>query len=160
MEVEISKIDEMIDIHGQTPQGLIPTLLAVQDEYHYVPEEAIHRVSERMKIPLVQVHQVTEFYKAFSLEPRGKHIVTVCLGTACHVRGGNLLLDQIGRSLGVESGGTTPDMEFTLEAVNCLGACALGPVMTVDDKYFGNMTASKVNKVLDQYQVEEEVVNG
>ncbi len=160
MEVEISKIDEMIDIHGQTPRGLIPTLLAVQDEYHYVPEEAIHRVSERMKIPLVQVHQVAEFYKAFSLEPRGKHIITVCLGTACHVRGGNLLLDQISRSLGVESGGTTPDMEFTLEAVNCLGACALGPVMTVDDKYFGNMTASKVNKVLDQYQVKEEVVNG
>ncbi len=160
MEVEISKIDTIIDTLGQTPQGLIPTLLAVQDEYHYLPQEAIHRVSERMKIPLIQVHQVAEFYKAFSLEPRGKHIVTVCLGTACHVQGGSLLLDQIGRTLNIEAGETTQDMQFTLEAVNCLGACALGPVMTVDKKYFGNMTASKVNKVLDQYIKREEIANG
>ena len=87
--------------------ALIPSLLGIQDEYHYLPPEALQRVAERLSVPMIQVHQVAEFYKAFSLEPRGKHIITVCLGTACHVAGGDRLVDHIGRMLEIETGGTT-----------------------------------------------------
>ena len=160
MEVEISKVDEIIDLYGLAKQGLIPSLLGIQDVYHYLPPDALQRVSERMGIPMVQVHQVAEFYKVFSLEPRGKHIITVCLGTACHVRGAEYLVDQIGRVLDIEPGGTSQDMLFTLEAVNCLGCCALGPVMVVDGKYYGNMAISKVERVLNTYQEQEVVAHG
>jgi NADH-quinone oxidoreductase subunit E len=160
MNVEISKVDEIIDKHGIAQRGLIPSLLAIQEVYHYLPPDAMQRVAERMKIPMVQVHQVAEFYKVFSLEPRGEHIITVCLGTACHVRGAEYLVDQIGRVLDIKPGETSRDMQFTLEAVNCLGCCALGPVMVVDGKYFGNMAISKVERVLKNYMKQEVVANG
>lgn len=160
MNIEISKVDAIIDRHGLAPQGLIPSLLEIQDVYHYLPQDVLLRVSERMKIPIIKVHQVTEFYKVFSLEPRGKHIVTVCLGTACHVRGAEYLVDQIGRLLSIKPGGTSQDMLFTLEAVNCLGCCALGPVMVIDGKYYGNMAISKVERVLNRYMEQEVVANG
>ena len=160
MKVEISTVDAIIDKHGLAQRALIPSLLEIQDKYHYLPPEALERVAERMTIPRIQVHQVAEFYKAFSLEPRGKHIITVCLGTACHVQGGNRLVDHVARILDIEPGGTTKDMFFTLEAVNCLGCCNLAPVMTVDGKYFGNMAASKVESVLDLYREQEAVANG
>lgn len=155
MAVEISKVDVIIDKHGFEQRWLIPSLLEIQDEFHYLPPDALQRVSERMEIPLIQVHQVAEFYKAFSLEPRGKHIITVCLGTACHVQGGDRLVDHIGHLLDIEPGRTSSDMLFTLEAVNCLGCCSIGPVMTVDGKYFGSMVASKVERVLDIYRDRE-----
>ena len=113
-----------------------------------------------MKIPLMQVFQVASFYKAFSLEPRGKHMITVCLGTACHVRGGVRLVKQIERVLDIKPGETTGDRQFTLETVNCLGCCALGPVMVLDGKYYGSMAASKVDRVLEKYtEGEEATVN-
>jgi NADH-quinone oxidoreductase subunit E len=160
MEIEISKVDQIIDKHGLTQRGLIPSMLEIQDVYHYLPPEALKRVAEKMRIPIIQVHQVAEFYKVFSLEPRGKHIITVCLGTACHVRGAEYLVDQIGRLLDIKPGETSNDMLFTLEAVNCLGCCALGPVMVVDGKYYGNMAISKVERVLNKYQEREVVANG
>ena len=159
MKFEISTVDEIIDRHGLEQRALIPALLAIQDKYHYLPADALERVAERMKIPAIQVHQVAEFYKAFSLEERGKHIITVCLGTACHVKGGNRLVDHVSRILDIEPGSTTKDMLFTLEAVNCLGTCAIAPVMTVDGKYFGNLAASKVEGVLDLYKEQEAVAN-
>ena len=159
MEIEISKVDAILVKHGLAEQGLIPSLLEIQDTYHYLPPGALTRVAERMKIPAIRVHQVAEFYKAFSLEPRGKHIITVCLGTACHVRGAEYLVDQIGRILDITPGATTKDMSFTLEAVNCLGCCALGPVMVVDGKYYGNMAISKVERVLNRYMEREVVAN-
>lgn len=160
MEIEISKVDAILDKYGLVQRGLIPSLLEIQDLYHYLPPDALQRVAERMRIPIIQVHQVAEFYKAFSLEPRGKHIITVCLGTACHVQGGDRLIDQVGRLLDIEAGGTTTDMQFTLEAVNCLGCCSLGPVMVIDGKYYGHMAASKVEKVLDLYREKEAVAHG
>lgn len=160
MKFEISTVDEIIDRHGLEQRALIPALLAIQDKYQYLPADALERVAERMKIPAIQVHQVAEFYKAFSLEERGKHIITVCLGTACHVKGGNRLVDHVSRILDIEPGSTTKDMLFTLEAVNCLGCCNLAPVMTVDGKYFGNMAASKVERVIDLYKEQEAVANG
>jgi len=160
MAVEISKIDAIIDKNGLEQRALIPSLLGIQDEFHWLPPEAIDRVAERMGVPMIQVQQVAEFYKAFSLEPRGKHIITVCMGTACHVQGGGRLVDQVGRLLEIEPGATTKDMLFTMETVNCLGCCALGPVMVVDGKYYGNMAASKVEKVLTKYRELEASANG
>lgn len=160
MAVEFSRIDAIIDQNGLERRALIPSLLGIQDEFHWLPPEALTRVAERMDIPMIQIQQVAEFYKAFSLEPRGEHIITVCMGTACHVQGGLRLVDQIGRLLDIEPGGTTRDMQFTMETVNCLGCCALGPVMVVDGKYYGNMAASKVEKVLSKYRKVEANTNG
>jgi len=152
MTVDLNKVDEILSKKDLRHESLIHTLLDVQDELFYLPREALERVSERMKIPLVQVVQVASFYKAFSLEPRGKHLVRVCLGTACHVRGGERILDQLKRILEVESGGTTRDNLFSLEAVNCLGCCASGPVMVIDGKYYGMMAANKVERVLKKFK--------
>jgi NADH-quinone oxidoreductase subunit E len=151
MTVDISKVDSIVEKHGLEARGLIHSLLDIQKEYYYLPRQALERVSERLDIPMMQVYQVASFYKAFSLEPRGKHLITVCLGTACHVRGGVRVIDHIQRFLNIEPGGTTKDMLFTLEAVNCLGCCALGPVMVLDGKYHGMMAASKVERVLKKY---------
>jgi len=159
MTEDISKVDQIIETYGLEQKGLIPVLLDIQTEYHYLPPEAIQRVSERMNIPMIQVYQVASFYKVFSLEPRGKHIITVCVGTACHVRGSTMLVDQISRVLHVEPGETTKDMQFTLEEVNCLGACALGPVMVIDGKYYGKMTVNKIEKTLSKYTETEVVAN-
>jgi NADH-quinone oxidoreductase subunit E len=159
MKVDLSTVDEIIDSHGLERRALIPSLLAIQDKFHYLPADALERVAERMSIPSIQVHQVAEFYKAFSLEERGRHIITVCLGTACHVKGGNRLVDHVSRILEIEPGDTTKDMLFTLEAVNCLGTCAIAPVMTVDGKYYGNLAASKVENILNLYREEEAVAN-
>jgi len=159
MEIDLSTVDVIIEKNGLAQRGLVPSLLEIQDRYHYLPPEALKHVAERMCIPLIQIHQVAEFYKAFSLEPRGKHIITVCLGTACHVEGGDRLIEQVGRLLDIKAGETSEDMNFTLEAVNCLGCCALGPVMTVDGKYYGHMAASKVERVLDSYREQEAVAD-
>ncbi len=160
MEVETSTVDEIIEKHGLERRALIPTLLDIQDRYHYLPVEALERVSERMTISMIKVHQVAEFYNALSLEERGRHIITVCLGTACHVQGGGQLIDHVGHLLDIAPGETTQDKLFTLESVNCLGCCNLAPVMTVDGKYYGHMKMSKVEKVLDQYREEEKAENG
>ena len=159
MDVDIiNEVDTILDKYGQEQRGLIPSLLEIQKAYNYLPPEALERVSERMKIPGIQVYQVASFYKAFSLEPRGKHIVTVCMGTACHVRGSERLVDQVTRAIGIKPGETSQDNQFTLEEVSCLGTCALGPVMVIDGKYYGNMTASKVERVFKKYSEKEEVV--
>lgn len=158
MAIDISKVDSIIEQYGQGDRGLIPSMLDIQNEYHYLPPDALKRVAEKMNIPVIRVYQVASFYKVFSLEPRGKHIITVCLGTACHVRGGEFIVDQIGRLLAIKPGQTSTDMQFTLEAVNCLGCCSLGPVMVIDGKYYGNMEVSKVERVLKNYYKEREVV--
>jgi NADH-quinone oxidoreductase subunit E len=159
IDIDISKVDLILDRYGKQQRGLMNSLLEIQNEFHYLPSDALRRVSERMEVPLIQVYQVASFYKAFSLKPRGAHVITVCLGTACHVRGGERLLDQIERLLDIKAGETTKDHQFTLEAVNCLGVCALGPVMVLDGKYYGSMAASKVEKVLEKF-TKKEVANG
>jgi len=155
MDIEITEIDTILEKYGQEQRWLIPSLLEIQNAYNYLPPEALERVSERLKVSQIQVYQVASFYKAFSLEPRGKHIVTVCMGTACHVRGSERLVDQVGRVLQIKPGETSSDKQFTLEVVSCLGTCALGPVMVVDGKYYGNMTAGKVERVFKQYTKKE-----
>jgi NADH:ubiquinone oxidoreductase subunit E len=143
-----ANIEEIVEKNGKKKASLIPVLQDVQDKYNYLPEDALRIVSELLCIPLVEVYCLATFYKSFSLTPRGKHLINVCLGTACHVRGAPRILEEVKRRLGIAEGETTEDKEYTLETVNCLGACALGPVVVVDDVYHGQMTIRKVSSLL------------
>jgi NADH-quinone oxidoreductase subunit E len=145
MEAEVK---EIIQRYNQDKGFLVPILQDVQKRFNYLPREALNSVSTLLGVPLSQIFHVATFYKAFSLLPRGKHQFQLCLGTACHVRNAPLLGDHIERTLGIKAGETTADLEFTFETVNCLGACALGPILVVDEEYHGQMTISKANKIL------------
>ncbi len=138
--------------HYQRGQGwLVSILQDVQAEYNYLPKEAITQVSQGLDVPLSQVYSVATFFKAFSLKPRGRHLINVCLGTACHVRGAVRILEKIERELGISSGETTDDLRYTLETVNCVGACALGPIVITDGEYSGQMKTDKVDSLLNSY---------
>jgi NADH-quinone oxidoreductase subunit E len=146
------KIKSILARYDGDPGMLVPILQDVQAEYNYLPKEALVQVGEGLGVPLSQVYSVASFFKAFSLKPRGRHLINVCLGTACHVRGAVRILDEIERELGIKSGETTEDFRYTLETVNCVGACALGPIVIIDSSYSGQMTASKVKPLLKSYK--------
>jgi NADH:ubiquinone oxidoreductase subunit E len=131
-------------------ESLIAILENIQAKYGYLPEDALRKVAEETGRSLVDIYGVATFYRAFSLTPRGKHLVSVCLGTACHVRGGPTIAKEITKQLGIRAGQTTPDKEFTFETVNCLGACALGPVVVVDGHYFPSVKTSQVKDILEK----------
>ncbi len=143
-----AQILEIISKYDNDKSFLIPILQDVQKELNYLPQEALDAVSEALELPISQIFEVATFYKAFSLTPRGMHQLSLCLGTACHVRGAALLDDHIERTLGIKAGETTVDLEFTYETVNCLGACALGPVLVVDGDYHGSISIARTNKIL------------
>lgn len=144
---------DILDRHqGKRAGGLIALLEEIQGAYGYLPEAGLRAVSERTQTPLVDVYGVASFYRAFSLTPRGRHVVCACLGTACHVRGAPMILEEVERRLGIRAGQTTPDREFTLETVNCLGVCASGPIMAIDGEYFGGMSAGKVAGTLKKFR--------
>lgn len=145
------RIAAIIDKYSGEKGQLISILQDIQSEFYYLPKEALVQVSDTMGIPSSQVYSVATFFKAFSLKPRGKYLINVCLGTACHVRGAARVLDQIERTLAINPGETTKDLKFTLETVNCMGCCALGPVVKIDDQYFGEMGPEKVNPLLARY---------
>ncbi len=142
------RVDRIVASYQARPTALIMVLQEVQQEYSYLPPEALRRVSERMDLALSQVYGVATFYKAFSLEPRGRHLVSVCTGTACHVRNSQSILERLERDLHVERGHTSADGEVTLETVNCVGACALGPVVLVDGKHYGHLTVGEVERLV------------
>jgi NADH-quinone oxidoreductase subunit E len=144
------KIGEIISAYDKKEQNLLGVLEDIQSEYNYLSEENLQKVSEEFKVPLAKVYGLATFYKAFSLKPKGKNIIMVCLGTACHVRGGPKLVDKITRLLKINGGETTPDNLFTLETVNCLGACALGPLMVINRHYYGKMSPAKVEKAINE----------
>lgn len=129
---------------------LIQILQDINTEYNYLPEFALKLINEVMDIPLATIYHVSTFYTAFSLEPRGKHIIKICMGTACHTRGAPKVLDEIERELGIKAGETTKDMLFTIETVNCLGTCALAPVITIDNEYY-SVTPAKISKLLKKF---------
>lgn len=135
------------------PHQLIEVLQDIQDLYGYISAEAIKTVAQELGVPLIEVYRVACFYKAFSLTPRGEHVITICTGTACHVRGSTLLLDQIQGQLRIQPGHTTDDGLFTLECVNCVGACALGPIVAHNGMYEHHMTPGKLRKVIDDVYV-------
>ena len=148
MDNGYKKAAAIVSRYGSNRDSLISILQDIQSEYHYLPENVLRAVASQLGLPLIQVYGVATFFKAFSLEPRGQHIVSVCLGTACHVRGAPAVLDEVKRQLGIAPSETTEDMRFSLETVNCLGACAVGPIIVVDGKYHGQMRSGKIKKVL------------
>jgi NADH-quinone oxidoreductase subunit E len=149
--IDPAAIDTIIDKYQGEEGILIQVLLDVQHEYNWLPEEALKRISESLEIPFSQVYRVASFYKAMSLTPRGDHLIRVCLGTACHVRGAPRILDNVEQALNIKAGETTQDMKFSVERVNCLGCCALGPVMVIDGEAHGNLVPAKVEEILNKY---------
>jgi len=144
-------IDEIIDRHDARPDHLIQILLEIQARNHWLSKEALDKVSERLNVPKSRIQHIATFYKAFSLVPKGRHEIHICLGTACHVRGAPRILDTVQDQTGIKPGETDAELKFSLETVNCLGCCALGPVMEVDGKYHGKMVPAKVAEVLKNY---------
>lgn len=155
MNVETLKVKSFIDKYNCEQKSLIAILQEIQSEYNYLPRKALNIVSQSMKIPLIDIFGVATFYSAFSLEPRGEHTVTVCMGTACHVRGGPKILEEFERKLQVQAGHTTEDKKFSLETVACLGCCAIGPVVVVDDNYHAQTSIRKVDSILKKYREEK-----
>lgn len=150
--MEIGKIDQIIDNHGCEASSLIQILLQIQSEHHWLPKEALDRLSERLGVPMSRIQHIITFYKAFSQTPKGRHEIHVCVGTACHVRGAGRVLDTLEEATGLKPGETDADLKFSLETVNCLGCCALGPVMVVDGEYHGNVAPAKSAEVLKNYE--------
>ena len=147
----MDQIDRIIDKYINDEGVLIQLLLDVQHELNWIPKEAIMRINERLKIPVSEIYRFAIFYTALSLKPRGRHLIRVCLGTACYVRGGPRILDSVECRLGIRAGETTSDGKFTLETVNCLGCCALGPVIEIDGQYHGRLSSVNIEKMLSSY---------
>jgi NADH:ubiquinone oxidoreductase subunit E len=143
-------IEKIVAEHRGSLGGMLSILTEIQSKSGYLPQDALRQVAAKTDCSLTDIYAVATFYKAFSLKPRGKHLVSVCLGTACHVRGAPRIADEFSRQLGIKSGETTQDKEFSLETVNCLGACALGPTVVVDNHYFRHVTTAKVQHIIDQ----------
>ncbi len=153
---EYSKLDKILNGYSCEKSALIAILQEIENLYGYLPAWALRYVSEKLDVPLIQVYGVASFYDAFHLTPRGKHLIRVCLGTACYLRGSSRVLEALERELDIKDGETTPDLEFSLQSVRCLGACALAPVMIVGERYFDKMTSTKVRSVLKRVQGKNE----
>ena len=150
-KVNLKMVDKVIESWGADPAVLIPMMQDLQAEYNYLPRKALDHLHQKLNLPLVRVAEVATFYKAFSLKPKGKYIIQVCTGTACHLRGAPRIADSFQRELGIEVNGTTKDGLFTLSTVNCLGACALAPVVKVNEEVHGQVSSEKVKKIIDAY---------
>jgi len=150
--MNIETVDRIVDHHQGEPSALIQILLEIQSENRWLPKEALVRISERLDVPMARIQHIATFYKAFSLVPKGRHQVHICLGTACHVRGATRVLDTVQDLTGIKPGETDLEMKFSLETVNCLGCCALGPVMEVDGKTHGKMSPAGTPDVLQHYE--------
>ncbi len=152
MDIDTTKVQSIVDKHQGLKKNLIAILLDVQDSFNYLPPEALRHVAKALGLPLIDVVGVATFYRAFSLKPRGKHTCLVCLGTACHVRGGPKILEEFERQLDIPAGETTKDGQYTLETVACLGCCAIGPVVVIDGEYHGHATIRKIGTILGKSQ--------
>ena len=148
--MSVKMLDHILDGRRSQPSQLIEVLQDVQENYGYISEEVIQTLSHDLGVPLMEVYRVASFYKAFRLNPSGKNVITVCMGTACHVRGARLLLDQATGQLGVKPGDVTADGLFSVEHVNCLGACALGPIVMENESYHHHMTPGKLRNIIDK----------
>ena len=145
------KVKSILGRYQRDPGMLVSVLQDIQAEYNYLPKKSLAQVSQGLDVPLTQVYSVATFFKAFSLKPRGRHIINVCLGTACHVRGAVRIKEEIERELDIKPGETTKDFKYTMETVNCVGACALGPIVIIDGKYSGQMKTDRVKTLLESY---------
>jgi NADH-quinone oxidoreductase subunit E len=145
------RVDQIVDQHNAEASSLIQVLLDIQHENNWLPKEALERVAERLQVPLTRIQHIATFYKAFSLVPKGRHQIHICMGTACHVRGASRVLDKVEEMTGIKPGETDLDLKFSLEIVNCLGCCALGPVMEIDGKTHGKASPAQMADVLKNY---------
>ena len=155
MKTARQEIEIILEQYPRHPQHLINLLQDVQAEYSYISSEHLTLICDHVGVPVIQAWSVATFYKSFSLEPRGEHEIKVCLGTVCHLKGGERLVEGCERELGVKRGGTTEDLRFSLDTLNCVGACALAPVVVVDENYLPNSTHRKLNKVIKKLAHEE-----
>ena len=146
------RIDQIIDKYDGKESSVIQVLLEIQRENRWLPGEVLDRVSEKLSVPLSRIQQIVTFYKAFSLSPKGRHEIHVCMGTACHVRGAPRVLDTVQDLTGIKPGETSPDLKFSLKTVNCVGCCALGPVVVIDGEYHGKMVPATSEEVLKNYE--------
>jgi NADH-quinone oxidoreductase subunit E len=151
VNVETQQIKAMVAKYGNEKKALISVLQDIQAEYNYLPPVALSVVSKTLDIPMIDIIGVATFYKSFSLEPKGEHQVTVCMGTACHVRGAPKILEEFERKLEIEAGQTTEDGQFSLDEVACLGCCAIGPVVVVDGYYHAETSIKKAGGILKKY---------
>jgi NADH:ubiquinone oxidoreductase subunit E len=150
-----ASVEAIVGERRSQPHQLIEVLQDIQDAHGYISQEAATAVSQHLGVRLIDVYSAAKFYKALSLEPRGKHVITLCMGTACHVRGSHVLLDQVSSQLGMNNGGTTEDGLFTVERVHCLGACANGPIAVLNGVYHHHMTSAKLSSVIESLQTAE-----
>ncbi len=151
-KIDMKMVDKIIRSYDKTEESLLGILQDFQRTFQYVPEEGMKRLSKFMGVPESKIYAMGTFYKALSLKPRGKHTCKVCMGTACHLKGSGQILETIERELKVKRNSTTEDGMFTIESVNCVGACAMAPVMVVDEDYSGHVRQSKVMDILDKYK--------
>ncbi len=149
--LSMERIDKIIGEYVNEKGVLIQLLLEIQHELSWIPKEAVMRIHKRLRIPVSEIYRVASFYTALSLKPRGKHLVRVCAGTACYVRGGTRILDSVEQTLTIKPGETTSDKNFSLETVNCLGCCALGPVVEIDGQYHGKLSPATIGQLLSKY---------
>ncbi len=148
--MDLNHVEKILDRYEEKRTALISILHEIQDRYNHLPEKALKKVASTLKMDLNDIYGVATFYKSFSLTPKGKHSITLCLGTACHVRGGPKILREMKNLLNIEPGQTTGDKQFSLNVVNCLGVCAIGPVMFVDGKFYGEMNAIKAKRIVER----------
>jgi NADH-quinone oxidoreductase subunit E len=148
----MKKLDRIIDQFSKTRGSLIGLLQDVSESYGYLPEKVLEEVSQKLNVPMSHLYSLATFYTSFRLEPMGKHYCAICVGTACHVRGASAVVETIERELDIKAGETTKDGNFTVETVNCLGACALGPLVVIDENYHGRLDQRKAIKLLKQYK--------
>ncbi len=148
--MNLNTVDLIVDKYQEKRTALISILHDVQDLYKYLPDEALKMVASRLRMDINEIYGVATFYKSFTLTPQGKHSITLCLGTACHVRGGPKILRELKGLLHIEPGQTTADRQFSLNVVNCLGVCAIGPVMMVDRKFYGEMNPIRAKKIIEK----------
>ncbi len=151
--MDLKSVDLIVDRYQEKKTALISILHDVQDRYKYLPDEALKMVASRLHMDINQIYGVATFYKSFTLVPQGKHSITLCLGTACHVRGGPKILRELKGLLQVEPGQTTGDRQFSLNVVNCLGVCAIGPVMMVDGKFYGEMNPVRARRIIEKLKL-------
>ena len=156
-EVDFVELDKIInDEFDGNREAMIMMMQAIQHRYRFLPESALQYLAREIGVPLTKVYEVATFYASFSLVPKGKHLLHICTGTACHLKGGGSMVEHVAEKMGIAPGGTTPDLKFTLEPVNCVGACAVAPVVVLDGKYHTSATIAKINVLLEKINAETE----
>lgn len=150
--MEVKEIDRVLEKYGSDPADILGILMDIQEKERYLPRETLDYLSKKLALPISRLYRMATFYEALSLKPLGRHQIHVCMGTACHVRGAARILDKLESQLSIKPGEVTPDLNFGLKTVNCVGACALGPVVQVNGEYHGNMSALKIDRMLKKYR--------